>query len=109
MLLYVIAAAFDEALVVPRNLGEQIGLIQQEDPASKLAERLQKDFIEEFGTGAVIISAGCWRRERDFEPPDLSVNGFQDRRLKPLGHPSTSESNLGAQALSRLRLTSSIA
>jgi hypothetical protein len=23
-----------------------------------------------------------------FEPPDLSVNGFQDRRLKPLGHPS---------------------
>gem|GEM_PF-1659905 len=26
-----------------------------------------------------------------FEPPDLSVNGFQDRRLKPLGHPSTWE------------------
>jgi hypothetical protein len=23
-----------------------------------------------------------------FEPPDLSVNDFQDRRLKPLGHPS---------------------
>jgi hypothetical protein len=23
-----------------------------------------------------------------FEPPDLSINGFQDRRLKPLGHPS---------------------
>jgi hypothetical protein len=23
-----------------------------------------------------------------FEPPDLSVCGFQDRRLKPLGHPS---------------------
>ncbi len=23
-----------------------------------------------------------------FEPPDLSVNGFQDRRLRPLGHPS---------------------
>ncbi len=23
-----------------------------------------------------------------FEPTDLSVNGFQDRRLKPLGHPS---------------------
>ena len=21
-----------------------------------------------------------------FEPPDLSVNGFQDRRHKPLGH-----------------------
>jgi hypothetical protein len=25
-----------------------------------------------------------------FEPPDLSVCGFQDRRLKPLGHPSAS-------------------
>jgi hypothetical protein len=23
-----------------------------------------------------------------FEPPDLSINGFQDRRLKPLGHTS---------------------
>jgi hypothetical protein len=27
-----------------------------------------------------------------FEPPDLSINGFQDRRLKPLGHPSKSRS-----------------
>jgi hypothetical protein len=24
-----------------------------------------------------------------FEPTELSLNGFQDRRLKPLGHPST--------------------
>ena len=23
-----------------------------------------------------------------FEPPELAFNGFQDRRLKPLGHPS---------------------
>ena len=23
-----------------------------------------------------------------FEPPELSFNGFQDRRLKPLGHPT---------------------
>ena len=23
-----------------------------------------------------------------FEPANLSVNGFQDRRLRPLGHPS---------------------
>ena len=23
-----------------------------------------------------------------FEPTELSFNGFQDRRLKPLGHPS---------------------
>ena len=29
-----------------------------------------------------------------FEPPDLSVNGFQDRRLKPLGHPSARLSEL---------------
>ncbi len=26
-----------------------------------------------------------------FEPTVLSYNGFQDRRLKPLGHPSTSD------------------
>ena len=25
-----------------------------------------------------------------FEPPGLSSSGFQDRRLKPLGHPSRS-------------------
>ena len=25
-----------------------------------------------------------------FEPTELSFNGFQDRRLKPLGHPSES-------------------
>ena len=27
-----------------------------------------------------------------FEPTELSFNGFQDRRLKPLGHPSGQES-----------------
>jgi hypothetical protein len=26
-----------------------------------------------------------------FEPPDLSVNGFQDRRHKPLGHLSVAK------------------
>ena len=26
-----------------------------------------------------------------FEPTELSLNGFQDRRLKPLGHPSNTE------------------
>jgi hypothetical protein len=26
-----------------------------------------------------------------FEPTELSLNGFQDRRLKPLGHPSRFE------------------
>jgi hypothetical protein len=26
-----------------------------------------------------------------FELPDLPVCGFQDRRLKPLGHPSTAK------------------
>ncbi len=44
-----------------------------------------------------------------FEPPDLSVNGFQDRRLKPLGHPSTNESSLASQALSRSSCTFSFA
>ena len=34
-----------------------------------------------------------------FEPPDLSVNGFQDRRLKPLGHPSGSLDPTCAQSL----------
>ncbi len=30
-----------------------------------------------------------------FEPPELSLNGFQDRRLKPLGHLSVSISDCG--------------
>ncbi len=29
-----------------------------------------------------------------FEPTELSFNGFQDRRLKPLGHPSESLADL---------------
>ena len=29
-----------------------------------------------------------------FEPPELSLNGFQDRRLKPLGHLSVPENSL---------------
>ena len=36
--------------------------------------------------------SGCnhWRRGERFELPDpLGVCGFQDRRLKPLGHPSS--------------------
>jgi hypothetical protein len=28
-----------------------------------------------------------------FEPTELSLNGFQDRRLKPLGHPSLQDRN----------------
>jgi hypothetical protein len=34
------------------------------------------------------VSEG-WRRERDSNPrAPFGANGFQDRRLKPLGHPS---------------------
>jgi hypothetical protein len=29
-----------------------------------------------------------------FEPPELSLNGFQDRRLKPLGHLSVHRMSL---------------
>ncbi len=34
-----------------------------------------------------------------FEPPELSLNGFQDRRLKPLGHLSgkMQETEVGIQ------------
>ena len=28
----------------------------------------------------------CMAEREGFEPPELSLNGFQDRRLKPLGH-----------------------
>ena len=44
-----------------------------------------------------------------FEPPELSLNGFQDRRLKPLGHLSVPETSfstrclLGMTALGNLR------
>lgn len=53
---------------------------------------------EGFGTNAGRIRAqfwrshaphGSWRRRRDSNPrPDCSGNGFQDRRLQPLGHSS---------------------
>ena len=36
-----------------------------------------------------------WRRGEGFEPPDLSVNGFQDRRHKPLGHLSGAQEHTG--------------
>ena len=33
------------------------------------------------------LSTLKYMAEREgFEPPELSLNGFQDRRLKPLGH-----------------------
>src|SRR5947207_7922903 len=31
----------------------------------------------------------CLAEGVGFEPTELSLSGFQDRRLKPLGHPST--------------------
>ena len=37
-----------------------------------------------------------------FEPTELPFNGFQDRRLKPLGHPSNLESKyhfIGAMSI----------
>jgi hypothetical protein len=51
------------------------------------------DSKKKFWTDARPLSADGVRSavrivaEREgFEPPDLSINGFQDRRLKPLGH-----------------------
>lgn len=34
-----------------------------------------------------------------FEPPELSLNGFQDRRLKPLGHLSVPETSFSTPRL----------
>ncbi len=34
-----------------------------------------------------------------FEPPELSLNGFQDRRLKPLGHLSVPETSFSTHRL----------
>ena len=43
------------------------------------------ELLELVGLGWIII----WRRERDLNPrTSYPVNGFQDHRLKPLGHPS---------------------
>ena len=38
--------------------------------------------------GASIILSYGMAEGVGFEPTELSFNGFQDRRLKPLGHPS---------------------
>jgi hypothetical protein len=41
-----------------------------------------------------LILRRCIMAEREgFEPPELSLNGFQDRRLKPLGHLSVAISD----------------
>src|SRR5512141_2736973 len=37
-----------------------------------------------------------------FEPPELSLNGFQDRRLKPLGHLSVPKTSFSTHRLSRM-------
>jgi hypothetical protein len=37
-----------------------------------------------------------------FEPPELSLNGFQDRRLKPLGHLSVPETSFSTHRLRRM-------
>src|SRR5690349_19500574 len=37
---------------------------------------------------AIRLSVSRVEEEEGFEPPVLSHNGFQDRRLKPLGHSS---------------------
>jgi hypothetical protein len=38
-------------------------------------------------TNVVFCLSSLILAEREgFEPPELSLNGFQDRRLKPLGH-----------------------
>ena len=48
------------------------------------------------GLEASRISRSIQMAEREgFEPPDLSVNGFQDRRHKPLGHLSNDEDTGG--------------
>ena len=53
--------------------------------ARKRADEAQRRY------GGLIIAAGTTHimaEGEGFEPPDLSINGFQDRRLRPLGHPS---------------------
>ncbi len=39
------------------------------------------------------LSTGRLAEGVGFEPTELTLSGFQDRRLKPLGHPSSQESN----------------
>ena len=49
------------------------------------------------------ISNSIEMAEREgFEPPELSLNGFQDRRLKPLGHLSVPETSFSTHRLLEL-------
>ena len=53
--------------------------------------------------GGIIGAPGarCVMAEGEgFEPPDLSINGFQDRRLRPLGHPSETHASPCSASLS---------
>ena len=44
-------------------------------------------------TGSVIVAEG-----EGFEPPELSLSGFQDHRLRPLGHPSANRTTASFNA-----------
>ena len=41
-----------------------------------------------FLPSSLILRVMNMAEREGFEPPELSLNGFQDRRLRPLGHPS---------------------
>ncbi len=64
-------------------------------------EKFTDDLLTRFSGVSLNDSDRLMAEGEGFEPPDLSINGFQDRRLKPLGHPSADESSLASQALSR--------
>jgi hypothetical protein len=51
-------------------------------------------FNVDLETGTLILQLYSLAEGVGFEPTELSFNGFQDRRLKPLGHPSESLADL---------------
>ncbi len=64
---------------INRNL-KSIACLSEKSPLSNLDRR---QYNNTYRCLEIKVAEGV-----GFEPTELSLNGFQDRRLKPLGHPS---------------------
>ncbi len=57
-------------------------------PGSRLAGGCTRPLCDPSGTRSVYEASGHTAEGEGFEPPGLTPCGFQDRRIKPLCHPS---------------------
>jgi hypothetical protein len=97
-------AAESEARLKRLHDAIEAGVADLDDPARKdridgLKSWLLQTLVANVGANAVPTQGLKWRMGRDSNPRSTRVpSGFQDRRLKPLGHPSGARS-IAARAI----------